>query len=217
VNGIHDMGGMHGFGPIRREPNEPLFHHDWEARIFALTFAAPTLTNVDAGRHRMESIPPPDYLRMSYYERWLHVIGDLLLDSGTVTAAELATCHPAADAPTRQPALRPEAVGPAFTMIGSYARPAEAAPKFATGDAIRARNINPEGHTRLPRYVRGHCGTIAACHGSFVYPDSHARGDGEDPQPLYTVRFAARELWGEEAAAADAVYVDLWEPYLEPC
>jgi nitrile hydratase len=216
VNGIHDMGGMHGFGPIVREPNEPLFHHEWEERIFALTFAAPTLTNVDAGRHRMESMPASDYLRMSYFERWLYAIDGLLLDCGAVTAEELATGRAAADAPKQTPALRPEAVGPAFTTPGSYARPSVATPQFAVGDAVRARNINPTGHTRLPRYVRGRCGTITASRGAFVFPDSHARGDGEDPRPLYTVRFAARELWGEEAAAADAVYVDLWEPYLEP-
>jgi nitrile hydratase len=216
MTGIHDMGGMHGFGPIAPEPNEPWFHHDWEARILALTMAAPTLANVDAGRHRMEAIPPSDYLRMTYYERWLDAIGGLLLDSGAVTAEELATGRPAADAPRRTPLLPPEAVGPAFTTPGSYARQSGAAPRFAVGDAVRARNINPVGHTRLPRYVRGRCGTITACHGAFVYPDSHAAGLGEDPQPLYTVKFAARALWGEAAAAADAVYVDLWEPYLDP-
>src|SRR3954453_20763652 len=104
------MGGMHGCGPIAPEPDEPLFHHDWEARIFALTFAAPTLTNVDAGRHRMESIPPPDYLRMSYYERWLHAIGGLLLDCGAVTAEELATGRPAPDERKQTPLLQPESV-----------------------------------------------------------------------------------------------------------
>jgi nitrile hydratase beta subunit len=216
VNGIHDMGGMHGFGPILREDDEPLFHHDWEARVLALALATPSLSNLDAGRHQMELIPPSEYLRMSYYERWFCILRDLLVQIGTLTAEEVATARPAANAPKQSPLLRPEAVSAALTTVGSYARPNTATGRFAPGDPVRARNINPTGHTRLPRYVRGRCGTIAACNGAFVYPDSHARGNGEDPQPLYTVKFHARDLWGEEASANDTIYLDLWEPYLEP-
>jgi len=214
VNGVHDMGGMHGLGPVAPEPAEPVFHHAWEARVHAMNLASPTRGNIDAGRHRLELIPGPDYLRMSYYERWLTRLENLLVVGKFVTAAELASGHADPGAPKSTPVRPAASVEAALTGPYSYVREA-AAPRFAVGDKVRALNLNPTGHTRLPRYVRGRTGVIERLHGVHVFPDVSAHGGGEDPHPLYSVRFAARELWGPDAPARDSVRLDLWEPYLE--
>jgi nitrile hydratase len=214
MNGVHDMGGMQGLGPLCPEKNEPVFHADWEARVLAMVIASPTRGNIDAGRHQRELIPGPEYLRITYYERWFAALAAMLVKGGFVSEAEMA--GGAAEGPKATPRLGLEAVPAALTRQGSYAREVVAAPAFAPGDRVRARNLNPAGHTRLPRYARGRTGVVEACHGAHVFPDSHAHGGGEDPRPLYTVRFAARELWGPQASARDSVSLDLWEPYLEP-
>ena len=217
MNGVHDMGGMHGMGPIAPEPAEPVFHERWEARVFALNRAVGVLGkwNIDAGRHSRERIPPADYLRMSYYEKWLAGLIMLLKESGLVTDAELESGQPApGTAKTAQP-LTPEQVARLITARGGYERPVNEPPRFAIGQAVRAKKINPTGHTRLPRYARGCVGTIDRVHGAHVFPDSNAHFHSERPQHLYSVRFPARELWGK-AAPRDAVYIDLWEDYLEP-
>ena len=205
MNGVHDMGGMQGFGPVVAEPDEPVFHAPWEGRAFALTVLGFSLGawNVDAWRHQLERTPPADYLRISYYERWLLGLTELLVEKGLVTREELATGRSAG------PASRPPATAPRTTE-------AYGPPQFAVGEAVRARRLNPDGHTRLPRYVRGCVGEIAALHGAQTFPDANAAGLGPQPQPLYQVRFEARELWGDRARANDAVYLDLWEAYLEP-
>ena len=215
MNSVHDMGGMQGLGRVAPEPDEPVFHADWERRVHALVIASPTRGNIDAGRHQRELIPGPDYLRMTYYEKWLAGLCEMLVGGGAVTRAELASGRPDARAPKATPRLRPDAVTPALTHRGSYQREIPAAPAFAVGDAVRARNVHPNGHTRLPRYVRGRIGVVERLHGAHVFPDVHAHDGGEDPRPLYTVRFSARELWGPDAPERDSVSLDLWEPYLE--
>ena len=209
------MGGMHGLGAIAPEADEPVFHAEWERRVHALVIASPTRGNIDAGRHQRELIPGPDYLRMTYYEKWFSALREMLLQGGVVTAEELASGEADPSATRATPRLALDAVGPALSRSGSYLRDAAGAPAFKAGDKVRARNINPAGHTRLPRYVRGRQGVIERCHGAHVFPDSHAHGAGEDPRPLYTVRFTARELWGPGAPERDSVSLDLWEPYLE--
>jgi nitrile hydratase beta subunit len=215
LNGVHDMGGMHGLGPIVPEPDELVFHADWERRVHALVIASPTRGNIDAGRHQRELIPGPEYLRMSYYEKWFAALTQMLLQGGAITADELASSAADPGTPKATPRLAPELVAPALSRSGSYQREQAAAPAFKAGDTVRARNVSPLGHTRLPRYVRGRVGVVERCHGAHVFPDSHAHGGGEDPRPLYTVRFTARELWGPDALAGDSVSLDLWEPYLE--
>jgi nitrile hydratase beta subunit len=218
MNGIHDLGGMHGMGPIQPEKNEPVFHARWEARVFAIVRAmgAWRKWNIDASRHKRELIPPAEYLRMSYYEKWLAGLIELMIGSGLVTRAEVESGRPAPASPKAIPAL-PAAEVAALTAKGSpYNRAIERQPRFQPGQTVRARNINPVGHTRLPRYVRAKSGTIATLYGAFVFPDTNAHFKGENPQHLYSVRFAARELWGEQAAPQDCVYVDLWDDYLEP-
>ena len=132
-------------------------------------------------------------------------------------AEELASGRPR---PARAKATPPLTAARCAAMVTGRAAPTSARPRrrraSRSGDAVRARNINPTGHTRLPRYARGQSGDHRPLHGAHVFPDGNAHFRGEDPQHLYTVRFAARELWGEAAAPRDGVYIDLWERYLEP-
>jgi nitrile hydratase beta subunit len=218
VNGVHDMGGMHGMGAIQAERDEPVFHDSWEARVFALTRAMGAFGtwNIDASRHQRELIPAAEQLRMSYYERWLAGLSELLIKHGFLTADELVSGKAAPTAPNRIPAL-PAGRVPEFISRGSPAsRHCDHAPRFQPRQRVRARNLNPVGHTRLPRYVRGRLGTIDRVQGAFVFPDTNAHFLGESPQHIYSVRFEARELWGADAPPSDAVYVDLWEDYLDP-
>lgn len=218
MNGIHDMGGMHGMGLIQHEKNEPVFHEAWEGRVYAITRAigAWGKWNIDASRHSIEVLPPADYLRMSYYERWLERNIGLLVKHGLVTQEEIETGKPAAGSQKATPRLTAAAVPAVAARRGSYMRPeAEAKARFKVGEHVRARKMNPVGHTRLPRYARGREGIIARHHGIFVFPDTNAHFLGEQPQHLYSVRFAARELWGDGASPLDSVYIDMWDSYLE--
>lgn len=215
MNGVHDMGGMHGLGPVAPEADEPVFHAAWEARVHALVLASPTRGNIDSGRHRRELIPGPDYLRMTYYEKWLAGLTGMLVEGGLVTAEELASGRADPKAPRSEPRLAGPAVVAAMSQPSSYVREIAQPVRFKLGQAVRARNLNPTGHTRLPRYVRGRVGVIEAMRGAHVFPDSHAHEGGESPHHLYAVHFDARELWGPQAAERDSVVLDLWEPYLD--
>ena len=214
------MGGMEGFGPVRAEPEteEPVFHARWEARLYGLNRALGFLGrwNIDMGRHARERQHPVDYLRHSYYENWLAGIETLLLESGLVTPDELAsgTASTPLDHSITVRMLRAEQVGKVPLRVTNYARPADAPPRFKPGDRVRAINRHPSGHTREPRYVRGHVGTVREHYGAQVFPDLSAQG-ADVGRHLYSVRFEGRELWGESANANSATYVDLWEDYLE--
>lgn len=213
MNGIHDMGGMRGFGRVVPEENEPVFHAPWEGRLLALRGQVGRFGgNIDLRRHLIEQVPPARYLAASYYERWLDstlVYCELL---GLITARERGAVDSGRVSAERDHRRVRPARPPAHA---NYARPLDAAPLFAIGQTVRARNIHPQGHTRLPRYARGKSGTITADHGGFVFPDTNASMKGETPARLYTVRFSARELWGADANPKDTVSLDLWEPYLE--
>jgi nitrile hydratase beta subunit len=218
MNGAADMGGMHGFGPVVPEPNEPVFHADWEKMAFALNMAvgATNAWSLDAFRQARESIPPPQYLALSYYGLWVVSLENLMIQYGMATAEELAAGKPLA--PHNPVATKASADEVAHLIAHGtpYGRPARAPARFKVGDRVRAKNIHPPTHTRLPRYVRGHVGTIDRVHGCEVFPDSNAVGAGEDPHWLYAVRFDSRELWGEASDPTLKVSVDAWEPYLEP-
>ena len=218
MNSVHDMGGMHGMGPIRPEKDEPVFHARWEARVFALNRAVGAWGkwNIDASRHQREQIPAAEYLQMSYFETFLVGMTALLISSGLVTAAEVQSGEPARGSTKVAPRLTADQV-PALVAKGVPAsRNAPVAPKFRVGQRVRTRNINPVGHTRLPRYARGRAGTIERDHGVFVFPDTNAHFAGEQPQHVYSVRFDARELWGSQSGPQDAVYVNLWDDHLDP-
>jgi nitrile hydratase beta subunit len=221
VNGVHDMGGMHGLGPVEIEPDEPWFHHEWERRAFALTLACGFLGewNLDMSRFARERMPGADYLAATYYEKWFAGLERLLVERGLVPQPELEARRRDGSAKverTGHPRVLTAANVEPLLKKGGAARVSEAKPgRFAPGDRVVARNINPTGHTRLPRYARGRAGVVDRDHGVFVFADSHAMGEGPQPQHLYSVRFAARALWGVAAPAADAVYVDLWEAHLD--
>jgi len=217
MNGVHDMGGMHGFGPVTPEPDEPVFHAPWEGRVLALRRAVGAWRrwNIDAGRHTIETLPPADYLRFTYYEKWLASTIKLVLGADLVSQRELETGRRDPAVPVAMPPLTADMVLPVIMKGGPTLRETSASPRFAAGQTVKARDINPVGHTRLPRYVRGRRGTIECHHGAHVFPDSNAKFEGENPQYLYTVRFESPELWGEMANPADAVYLDLWEDYLD--
>lgn len=216
MNSVHDMGGMMGFGPVVPEPESVRFHADWEKRALAITLAIGALGkwNIDASRFSRESLPPAQYLSSGYYQIWLAALQNMLVRHDLISAAELAGDAPVAAGDDL--AIDPAAIRAAFQRGTNYARPAQSPARFAPGQRVRARVMNPADHTRLPRYVRGRVGVIDRVHGVFIFPDSHAQGQGEDPQWLYTVAFDGAELWGPEAEPGTSVSVDAWETYLEP-
>lgn len=214
MNGVHDMGGTEGFGPVAPEADEPVFHAPWEARVFAMNIAI-GLWNIDVSRHGLERIAPARYLGSSYYERWLDGIALLLEEGGHATVGEIASGDAAGpiDGAWR---LAAEDVAEGVMRRRSYMRDDGPAAVFAVGDRVRARVMTPRGHTRLPRYVRGRVGEVVLLHGNHVLPDASAAGRGEAPEPLYTVRFKGTEVWGPEADPSLTVSVDAWQSYLEP-
>jgi nitrile hydratase beta subunit len=218
MNGVHDMGGMHGMGPIQAEKNEPVFHAEWEGWVLALRRAmgAWRKWNIDVMRHEVELVPPVEYLRLSYYERQFVAFLEMLAKSGLVSRAELESGKPAEGSPKATPALTPEKAAVLIAKGVPASRDVPITPRFRAGDHVRARNMHPVGHTRLPRYARGKLGLVDRDHGVFVFPDTNAHFLGEKPQHVYSVRFAARELWGQQASPRDSVYVDMWDDYLEP-
>ena len=216
-NTIHDMGGMHGFGKVEPEPNEPVFHAPWEGRVHALQRAigAAGLWTIDGGRASLETLQPATYLATTYYQRWFLGLERRVVAHGLVGADELAAGH----------SLRP---GPPFNgkmtvadgakppIRGNFERPTNTPARFKVGDLVRTVNINPVTHTRLPRYARDKEGVVEAIRGCHVYPDTAAIGQGDQPQWLYTVVFTGRELWGEDADPAIKVSIEAFEPYLLP-
>ena len=219
MNGVHDMGGMQGMGPIRHEAHEPTFHERWEGRVYALARVLRTrrgLWSLDAFRHGIEVLPPADYLRMSYYEKWFTWMLTTVVAAGDVTHSEIETGIPVPGSRRQAVLVAPEAVASMVDRRGSARRVAPVAPRFKAGQRVRARNIHPAGHTRLPRYVRAKSGVVVLDRGVFLFPDTNAHQRGEKPQHLYSVRFAARELWGEQASPRDSVHLDLWDDHLQP-
>jgi nitrile hydratase beta subunit len=220
MDGVHDLGGMHGFGPVERDPDEPPFHGRWEAVMVAIQRAGRTagLYNIDEFRHGIERMDPAHYLGSSYFEHWLDGIARVLDDKGVVTSEEMDARMAALRTRPEAPAASPPAA-PVQRRRGENEtsfREATAPPRFAVGMPVVTRNMHPPGHTRLPRYARGERGVIAAHRGCHVFPDANAHGLGEQPQHVYGVRFDARELWGEAAEPNQHVYIDLWESYLLP-
>jgi nitrile hydratase subunit beta len=224
MDGVHDLGGMHGFGPVTREANEPPFHAPWEAAVVAMmraTLHGAGLYNIDEFRHGIERMEPAHYLASSYFEHWLDGIARILIEKGVIDLAEL-------DARTafflERPGLPASAAarGAPVASVSSTRgpetsfRPPRVPPRFDVGAAVLTRNMHPSGHTRLPRYARGKRGVIDTRRGFHVFPDTSAHGLGDQPQHVYSVRFDSRELWGEAAEPDQRVYLDLWESYLQP-
>jgi nitrile hydratase subunit beta len=217
MEGGQDMGGMPWSGPVQPEPDEPTFHAEWERRAFALTLAMgrPGGWNIDMSRFARENRPADEYLGMNYYQIWLAGLERLMAERGLVAPEEIEAGKPLHPAKPVAKTLTPDDVAAMLHRGGPTERTPTSAALFAVGDRVRTRMIQPPTHTRLPRYVRGHVGTIEMLHGVHVFPDSNSLGQ-ENPQWLYTVAFDGRELWGAEGDASVKTSVDAWESYLDP-
>jgi nitrile hydratase subunit beta len=201
VDGIHDLGGMQGFGAVDHSPAEPVFHQPWEGRARALLEAIAGAVQASGGefRHSIERMDPGHYLTSGYYEHWLTGAATLAVEHGLVTQAELE-----ARAGGRFPLSGPVHAGP---------EPRE--PRFAAGDPVRVREWHPPGHTRCPRYVRGKEGVVVRLDGTHSVPDIEAHSTARRYEATYSVRFDAANLWRDGQRGA-CVHVDLWDSYLEP-
>jgi nitrile hydratase beta subunit len=206
VDGIHDLGGMDGFGPVRIERAEPVFHDEWERRALGVAMSAFSmgLSNGGEFRHSIERMDPGHYLGSPYYEHWITGIASRLVETGRVGRRELEQMA-GGPFPLSGPVLAERIVDPGDDIIQ---------PRFEIGSQIRVREWHPRGHTRCPRYVRGKTGTVVRHDGSWSVPDVEAHSDRRRQEPTYGVRFEAADLWGDSQVGA-AVYVDLWESYLE--
>jgi len=206
MDGVHDLGGLDGFGPVEHPPSEPFFAEDWERRAFRLTLAVNGALRVPGGRfrHSIERMDPAHYLGSSYYEHWLTSAATLAVESGKVTHEELEE-----RAGGRFPISRPDRGTPPED------RTERIEPRFAVGDRVRVREWHPAGHTRAPRYVQGKRGVVVRVDGAFNVPDIEAHGGGFVRDPTYSVRFTSQELWGDGGASGETMHVDLWERYLE--
>jgi len=208
MDGIHDLGGMCGFGPVSVERDEPVFHDRWEARAFGLNALGIVVLhayNADEYRHAIERMDPAHYLTASYYERTLTAVATLLVEKGILTHADLE-----ARAGGRFPLARPVA-----SHAGEIAAEPASGPRFMVGDRVRVRDRRPAGHTRAPRYVRGKRGAVVHVAPPFSFPDAAAHGRSVRAEPTYHVEFQAQDLWADAAGANETVVVDLWETYLE--
>lgn len=217
MNNVHDMGGMQNFGAVDPDPNEPLFHHEWEKEVLALTLAmgATGTWNIDESRATRESLPPAQYLSMSYYQIWLSALEILLTKHSLISEAELEK-RQVLEKPTQlQRVLNASAVEAVLSAGAPVEREAVNTPQFSVAQRVKVRNIHPQTHTRLPAYIKGCTGIVTRIHGCHVFPDSNAIGEGENPHWLYNVQYCANELWGKSHSQFAHVHVDCWEPYLE--
>ena len=215
TNSIHNMGGMHGFGRVRPEADEPVFHEPWEGRVYAIQRAMVPLRlwTIDMARASQETLPPALYISASYYQRWLLGLERCVVAHNLVGDDELEAEHSLRTIDKPHRIFTPADVS--RMTRGNFERDAPALPRFKTGDRVRTRNVNPETHTRLPRYARDKVGEVDAIRGCHVYPDSVAIGAGEDPQWLYTVVFPGQVLWGQESDPSVKVSIEAFEPYLD--
>ncbi len=207
MDGIHDLGGMQGFGEVAVEADEPTFHEPWQATTFALMFAAQVVVrshNVDEYRHSIERMNPAHYLQADYYERVLTGTASLLVEKGHLSAEDLQS-----RAGGLFPLSQPVAPSP---MAGLTPQPD---PRFSAGDRVRVLTINPSGHVRAPKFCRGHQGIVLHRAPKFGFPDTAAHGGERRKEHTYHVEFAAQDLWPGEGEANDFVVVDLWDSYLE--
>ena len=224
MNGVHDLGGTDGLGPVVAEKNEPVWHADWEKAAFTMfpTNFAKGYFGVDEFRFGIEQMHPAEYLLSPYYDHWAHTIEHYTVKAGVIDPQELDERtryyldNPDAPVPDRKD---PELVSLMETIVrqgGSARRESDRPARFKVGDRVRVKDDSPFGHTRRARYIRGRTGVVDSAHGTFIYPDSAGNGLGDDPQHVYTVVFRATDLWGEEEADPNqTVTFDVWEPYLE--
>jgi nitrile hydratase len=216
MNGAQDLGGQMGFGPI--EPDDGLnFHASWEQRAFAVTLAmgATGAWTLDASRFARESLPPAEYLSSSYYEIWAKGLEKLVVTHGLVTDEELKQGKGLVDPKPVKRVLKAGDVTGALAKGASVDRPSRQPARYRVGDRVRTKRMHPEHHTRLPRYARDALGIVETVHGVHVFPDTNARGQGEQPTWLYGVAFKGQDIWGPDSDPDLSLRIDLWEPYLD--
>jgi nitrile hydratase len=216
MDGVHDMGGMDGFGKVEVEKNEPPFHAPWEGRVLAMQRAMgyAGAWHIDHSRFAQEKLPPLSYLGTSYYQRWMMAMESNVTERGYATPEELKAGHAKTAGKNLPRKLTPDVVEAGLSRSSFY-RQQQGPQKFKPGDKVRTANIHPATHTRLPRYARDKVGVVEMCHGCHMYPDSVATDRGDNPQWLYTVVFDSRELWGPDADPTLKISIDAFEPYLE--
>ncbi len=214
MDGPHDLGGKDGFGPVAVDA--PPFRDAWEARQWALSKNVPLPGGtIDWWRHGIENMDPATYLTVPYFVKWnLNEIAHRV-DQGLFTLDEAVSGRAAVRAPPAPPKSLDALLEQLRANNTDFARALDTAPRFKVGDAVLTQRTPTPGHTRLPAYARGATGRVVAWHGGHLFADSGATGEHR-AEHLYTVEFAATELWGPDAAAADTVCLDLWEPYLAP-
>ncbi len=226
MNGIHDVGGMHGLGAVSVDPKEPPFYQPWEGRMhgIAVTCQVTGVNTTPEQRTTIENMPAQLYLETSYYEKWLYAYEKLLNDKGIVTTAELdrrvaeqaASAMPSHPTDPTEPSAYAQKVKHIIYNGTPHDRPIDRAPRFKVGDAVRATNLNSPRHIRLPSYVKGKLGTVEVYHGAHCHHEALAEGRGEIPEHLYAVQFSGPELWGKaDGHAGDIVYIDLFENYIK--
>jgi nitrile hydratase beta subunit len=224
MNGIHDMGGMHGFGEVTHEENEPVFHESWEGRVMGIrrSLVKHKIFEPYNFRFTVESLSPSEYLNSSYYERHLRAAENGAIAKGFITKEEMDERmeffrqNPDALPERREDPKESEQIQKITFMLEPLHRDTGATPGFNVGDVVRARNINPQGHTRLPRYIRGKTGIVVKYYGNHDFPDIDMNGNKSEPQPIYSVQFDAEELWGATAEVNQLLFIDMWEGYIEP-
>ncbi len=221
VDGVHDMGGMHGFGPVL-EPGGELSHHErWEPRVFALhlLISSERLGAGPGGRPVREEMDPAWYLAASYYERWIFSAERRLERKGTIAPGDvdrmMERLRVDEPVPTHHDTAMAERIVSHLRSVAPMDRPPESA-RFDPGQRVRVRRMHPPGHTRCPRYVRGAAGVVEAVRGADRLPDRAVYGEEVAPEPVYAVVFRSQDLWGGDEADAWTVSLDLWESYLEP-
>ncbi|HWD06355.1 MAG TPA: nitrile hydratase subunit beta [Amycolatopsis sp.] len=225
MNGVFDVGGTDGLGPIDPPENEPVFRAEWEKAAFAMFPACfrAGYFGLDSFRHGIEQMRPSVYLESPYYEHWLHSVEHHGIANGEIDPEELDRRtqfyleNPDAPLPEHEP--NPELIEFVNAVVPAGApaqRPTDKPARFKVGDIVRMVNVSPFGHSRMARYIRGKVATVVAYRGSFIFPDSAGNGRGEDPQHVYTIQFDGAELWGEEYAEPNtSTTFDVWDPYIE--
>jgi len=216
MDGIHDLGGRHGFGKVETDEPEEAFHEAWEGRVFGMVrgMSQPADWSIDWFRHCRELIEPTDYLTRPYYDQWLQAYAAMMINSGVATMEELVSGH--ADAPVEglRPPMTADDVMKHKSVSKNFEGQAENPPGFAVGDSVRVKDLSVAGHTRLPAYARGRHGVVEKYHGAHTFADANALGE-KRAVPIYTVGFDAAELWPEAKGRRERVFLNMWEGYLE--
>lgn len=214
MNNIHDMGGMEGFGKIKRQKNEALFKHRWEALVFAASRLV-NPGNIDEKRYTRETMPTDEYLNSSYYGLWLYSMEKMCIKYGLITEEELENPDGKLTQVSGYKAVKAEEVESRFQRGRTSGSHVDVPARFNVGDFIVVKNEHPRGHTRHPQYIRGRKGRVERDYGVFQFPDRSAHGLEPKPQHCYSVRFKATELWGSRSNPNDLVLLDLFDDYLE--